>query len=586
MEMEKEIKPKPKEKPKKVNLERELPKFGTAMTKHLAGLTVDVKKALASANLAAEKMEKTDMSLSDRPSHMLTSTLQFRMQLAVRWLGDSDKVIVLGKQKPAAAVPAAATAAAATAVTDAEAETKEQPKDQPDAGADEATPKKQRTGDSAAVTSSPAPSEASLQIVFASADDDVLAAYKEKIRRQDMCTLLKNNPQKRPFDGEAKDFLSHVEMQSNMQLILEMEDADKFVEARDSWNRTVNLVKEFAKNLSRAATDVVGHIKSLETKCKIQKERADKEAQKKIVAKAREDAKTAADAIRATMEQSKSKPSFLDLPFDTLNIPKIKLYDGKVPEGASLDEPFILEKHDAQKLWCASKPVDKLLASYAISCKKAQDYKATGRGQQPMLDQQAASETTDLVSKILPPDAKFVDIAKVEGGEKFMKTVWCYSFAPGTSMMALPPNCAAFVKTQVFGHTTVILINVQSLLNYAESDPELQPAATAKSKDRLLEELSQWKLENVKKALTEESTEPSLEMRMAALGPNASLFVPVGWLTVELVPKDQSVVYGIRKSMFIDTKESKEAYKTLRELYQGDNRDVTRMNVILSSFES
>ena len=287
--------------------------------------------------------------------------------------------------------------------------------------------------------------------MFASADDDVLAAYKEKIRRQDMHTLLKNNPQKRPFDGEAKDFLSHVEMQSDMQLILEMEDADKFVEARDSWNRTVNLVKEFAKNLSRAATDVVGHIKSLKTKCKIQKERADKEAQKKIVAKACEDAKTAADAIRATMEQSKSKPSFLDLPFDTLNIPKIKLYDGKVPEGASLDEPFILEKHDAQKLWCASKPVDKLLASYAISCKKAQDYKATGRGQQPMLDQQAASETTDLVSKILPPDAKFVDIAKVEGLEKFMKTVWRYSFAPGTSMMALPPNCAAFVKTQVFG---------------------------------------------------------------------------------------------------------------------------------------
>ena len=38
--------------------------------------------------------------------------------------------------------------------------------------------------------------------------------------------------------------------------------------------------------------------------------------------------------------------------------------------------------------------------------------------------------------------------------------------------------------------------------------------------------------------------------------------------------------------MFIDTKESKEAYKTLRELYQGDNRDVARVNVILSSFES
>ena len=103
---------KPSENPadltKKLNLEREAPKFGTAASKSLTTLMGEVQKGMNLAKKAASAVEATKVQLSDKRSFMLKSTLQFRMQLGMRWLGNEDSVVVLGKPREQQDEPAVA----------------------------------------------------------------------------------------------------------------------------------------------------------------------------------------------------------------------------------------------------------------------------------------------------------------------------------------------------------------------------------------------------------------------------------------------------------------------------------------------
>ena len=221
-------------------------------------------------------------------------------------------------------------------------------------------------------------------MVFSTADEPALAKYKDRIRKQTTQQLLMSNPQKVPFDGPAEHFKTQSEMHFEMQCILNMSDAAEFCAACDGWAKTVAVIKEFTKNLGRAAADVSGHVKSLETKAKNAKEKEEKEKQKVEVTKAREDAKAAAEQVRQNMKQASPVSSFFTVDFEKAAVPLIKILEGDAAKNASSDEPFLLTKNNEQKLWAGSSAVDKFLASYAGAYKKAKDVKAAGRGQIPI----------------------------------------------------------------------------------------------------------------------------------------------------------------------------------------------------------
>jgi hypothetical protein len=92
------VKPSPA---KMVALERELPKFGMVMQKDMKSIRADVEKALVLAKRAENAILETKLPLTDKPSAIYKGTLQFRYQLALRWKGDQDTVVMLGTPRPA-----------------------------------------------------------------------------------------------------------------------------------------------------------------------------------------------------------------------------------------------------------------------------------------------------------------------------------------------------------------------------------------------------------------------------------------------------------------------------------------------------
>ena len=165
----------------------------------------------------------------------------------------------------------------------------------------------------------------------------------------------------------------------------------------------------------------------------------------------------------------------------------------------------------------------------------------------------------------------------------FQDTCWCYSFMLGVNVISIPPNGAALMKAQVLGHVDFVLVKIKSLFDYAEQSPELQ--AIAQKKDELIQAVGQRKEADIQKAMDPASSTVQWTLH-GSLKATEALFVPCGWLLVEMVPKDQTAVYGARKSFFIDSVASRSGYQALRDIYNNSGRDVSRMDAILALFKS
>ena len=216
----------------------------------------------------------------------------------------------------------------------------------------------------------------------------------------------------------------------------------------------------------------------------------------------------------------------------------------------------------------------KALAAYGVSYKKGKDFKAQGRGQAP-LQHTAKSETDDFLLNMLPEKTKVIDISEVEGGASFMTSCWSYSIAAGNTSFLAPPNGAAMMR--VLGSTEVLLLKLQELMAFMTST--MKDNENEKKQD-LMQRVIQWSEDDLKKVLGD----GKVTMSRGCLGVNEALFIPSGWLLVERVPSGQSAIYGVRKSMFIDTVANKEGYTALREFYVGQQRDVSRMDKVLALF--
>ena len=340
-------------------------------------------------------------------------------------------------------------------------------------------------------------------------------------------------------------------------------------------------VKEFIKNLARASSDMVTHIKSLETKARAEREKSEKERQRADVAKAREDAKKAADDIRKNLAKSVAKPVMFEVNFEEAKVPEICKHEGNGFNDKRADEPCLLINNDKQKLWLASEAVDKALAAYGNTYKKAKDVKANSRGQSPVQDPAAKEETSEFLLSLLPEDTKVLNIEEiVEGGSAFMDTCWCYSFMPGNVSFSIPPNGAAFVRAQALGTTSFVLFKLKSLLAYVKAkQPDQEKKVPA------LELVAQWGQDAVAAALGEEA-DGKVEMIRGSLSANQAMFVPSGWVILERAHSEQAAIYGVRKSMFIDSVQNYVGYEAVKMYYEAcsPDRDLSRMTTILDAF--
>eukprot|EP00972_Heterocapsa_arctica_P048200 7107382-Heterocapsa_arctica.AAC.1 len=184
------------------------------------------------------------------------------------------------------------------------------------------------------------------------------------------------------------------------------------------------------------------------------------------------EARLAAEAIRNKGQAvAAAGETLYAVSLDKLKIPAFESLLGDVAALPDADQPFVLKQSDKMQLWLADAVIEKTLASFAGTHKKAKDSKATGRCQYPLQTKYGKEETQEFVKDFLPKD--ILDISEsIEGGQSFMDSLWLYSFLPGKrpGHVSIPANCGALLKAHVIGQVDTVIIEVASLKDYTEKN--------------------------------------------------------------------------------------------------------------------
>ena len=559
---------------KKISLEREIPKFGPKMEKDLKEMKTSVEKSMQNCNAAVSAIASCTHLLKDKASHMYKGTLQFRMQIAHRWLG-SPKVVMLDADEPvdvkakktdatASTTPAAKAAAPAAAAGAAPAAADA-------AAAAPATPIPQASPSKSSVTERESGSEASFRIVFGSAEPSAITAYKARVEKMNLLQLLEIPGRGVPFHGSLASFRCYADLDKTYQEIFDITQAADFARTKADWNESAKTVKEFSVHLAKAASDVLSHVKSLDAKARMDDTKARKHREQEEIKKVKEEAKQTADAIRAKGgAKVVSRPPLYCLDWPGDKIPGVKNYDGDGHEGKlDVDSPWVNIDNDKSHLWITTGKVQQALSNFAGQYKNSAGAKASGRTQYPIVAKHGLEESSVFFQDFQM--GELLDISSVQGGRVFMDTLWFYGIVPGTEKLLMPPNCGAMFKYQVAGKVNSLLIDMCSLATAIAA----KSLTTYAKLDEYLESIEKWDDTTLTMLLDE-----GVIMQQHELLKNQMLFIPMGWLVLEKAAGDDVLNYGIRKSFMIKTPVSKKGYSRCMSLFEAAGRNTDRMEGI------
>jgi hypothetical protein len=270
--------------PKKKCLEREIPKLGPKMEMDLSGVKTKLEKAMVVCDKAILVLSSCTHEVTDKSSHMYKSTLQHRMQVANRWLGSPNVVLIGQSRATDAAASSNLVPDVAAAVADGPVHVA-LPPTYPDA--------------SPCSTSTDVLSEASFRMVFAAAEPAAIQAYKQRVEKMTLTQLLEIPGRGVPFSGPLAAFQTYSALDKIQQDLFEVSDPVVFVKVKADWNESIKAIKEFTGQLTKAANDIISHVKAMDTKRRQDDNRGRKEKEQTEIKKVKDEAKASADDIRA-----------------------------------------------------------------------------------------------------------------------------------------------------------------------------------------------------------------------------------------------------------------------------------------------
>ena len=142
-------------------------------------------------------------------------------------------------------------------------------------------------------------------------------------------------------------------------------------------------------------------------------------------------------------------------------------------------------------------------------------------------------------------------------------TSWLFGYGISFEQCNFTPNSAGAFKILVFGSSSVHMVRASQLLQRL---PDVGLKAT--SVTQLIEIMETLSPDNVKKMV-----DAGLKVYHSQLEKSEVMWVPTGWLLFEKVTKS-ALLYGVRKSMFIQTASLKADY------YQASGNNVDKMIAI------
>lgn len=155
----------------------------------------------------------------------------------------------------------------------------------------------------------------------------------------------------------------------------------------------------------------------------------------------------------------------------------------------------------------------------------------------------------------------------------FGATCWQVGYAPHYSSVALAPNACGMARVLAMGTLSVVMIDIARVVRAAEA------LGTKITKLSDLKEFARsLTIDGYKKV--KDAGSPFVAFKQTE---ETMLYVPIGWLVCEYGNGDP-LIYGFRKSMFLDTAVEQKAYGVCANLMSADGLDVEKMRSVAKLF--
>ncbi|CAE7249381.1 unnamed protein product [Symbiodinium sp. CCMP2456] len=362
-------------------------------------------------------------------------------------------------------------------------------------------------------------------------------------------------------DGFVKDASGLIAMKSPQFFAPEsfdgIQDEKKLMKQRLVWARMLACLVELTAGMKHAAVELGKHIKA--------------EDEKKAAQTVKKDAEERAKKIKAVA--AGSTKTFFTCPADAFTtVPRLSVKK-ELGNSVDFDIPFIVADSDIVQAWMAEKLMTVVTTSYGIRYSKQDAVKSDGKHTQPLMPTQGKEVTEAMFAQLLCNfKGKIVDMSEVSAS--WGSTSWLFGYSNDFEQCNFTPNSAGALKILVFGSLSVYMVRASSLLQQL---PGVGLKAT--STKQLIEIMEALSPDTLKKM-----TDAGLKFYRCQLEKSEVMWVPTGWLLFEKVTKS-ALLYGVRKSVFMQTPSLKADYQAVRDLYQASGHNVDKMTAVSKLFE-
>lgn len=364
-------------------------------------------------------------------------------------------------------------------------------------------------------------------------------------------------------------FRSRASMQEFLSSLLSASDETMLERKRLAWTRMQRCITEWEQNIKKATADLARHVNLTNTAMERERKKAKEREEKLVVAAQKEDLKKRAAAMAAEASAAASEvPSVFQLPPDKTWTAMKRFAGEATPTMGDFDKPFVITKSKRVQQWMADSVMAQVLAAFGGRYKKQLK---DGKVSMPLLPKQGKEVTESFFKNLLESwSVSVVDIGAVSAS--WMQSSWLFGWEPMHTSLSVSPNSAACLRILWFGELEVTCVSLTGAMKY------LRDMGTAPANlDALRGTLSQWSAGDVAAAQG-----AGVAIYHGQFGKEDLCYVPCGWFLMERVKAGSTLLYGVRKSLFISTDTTGVAnYVEAKGLLAGSGSNVQKMDEIL-----
>ncbi|CAE7253612.1 unnamed protein product [Symbiodinium sp. CCMP2592] len=370
------------------------------------------------------------------------------------------------------------------------------------------------------------------------------------------------------WDGGVNVLRELDVVQDSMETLLECKEPQEFLKYKQEWLASEKAFLQLPKAIKQSADDLTKHMKLRIAEDSREKKRQLDQKAKDDLQRVRNEAKQQAEAIKKRKLDQQSvvaKIYTVDMPASMCAaVPTAT--SGSTPDFA---KPWMMDCSTELVAVLGDPVVQKAIGTWGSQYKRTMAAAKISCATFP-LDEKSGRGLVNDFAATLKPRGQQPDITPVSGGKQFTDSVWLYGLSPDHKTISFLPNHAPCVRVLAVGETRYILIEWSSLLAALEIKDDAPG----------LPECAINTLRGLDEPALEALPGKGIVWMQCTLKPQVALFIPTGWLVVE-ISGNCPLIYGFRKGFFTFLTKHVQKYEEAVFLQRACQQNVTRMEQIL-----